>query len=229
MTADDLPTGARRFLEGVSSSDREQAASILARCPAVEIEGAAVGLGSELVAGRLLLVVEGFLISRATLEPGGRSIITCEAAPGDVLVAPSVEEAIFALETSRVVVIDADARGELLGIPALAERIVELLALSLAQKREAFATIALTRHGERVRRKLLQLGRRYGHVVPGGVRIDFPVSHALLAAMIGSSRETVTRAVDKLQRDGFVARRGSTYRLLVAPESVLEQPSELHT
>lgn len=227
--ADDLPAGARRFLEGVSSSDRQQAASILARCPAIEMEGAASGLGSEFVPGSLLLVAEGFLLSRTTLEPGGRSVITCEAAPGDVLVAPSLEEAVFALETSRVVVIDADARRGLLRIPGLAERIVDLLAVSLGQKREALATIALTRHAERVRRKLLQLGRRYGHVVPDGIRIDFPVSHALLAAMIGSSRETVTRAVDELQRAGFVARRGSTYRLLVAPESVLERPCGLHT
>jgi CRP-like cAMP-binding protein len=75
-----------------------------------------------------------------------------------------------------------------------------------------------------VSRKLLQLAASYGHVVRNGIRIDFPVSHALLAEMIGSSRETVTRAVDHLQRDGFVDRQGSTYRLLVAPESVFAQP-----
>jgi len=75
-----------------------------------------------------------------------------------------------------------------------------------------------------VSRKLLQLAANYGHVVRDGVRIDFPVSHALLAEMIGSSRETVTRAVDQLQRDGFVDRRGSTYRLLVSPESIFVQP-----
>ena len=73
-----------------------------------------------------------------------------------------------------------------------------------------------------MRRRLLQLGRSHGHVVRDGIRIDFPVSHALLAEMIGSSRETVTRAVDELQRAGFVARSGSTYRLLGSSESVFE-------
>jgi CRP-like cAMP-binding protein len=53
------------------------------------------------------------------------------------------------------------------------------------------------------------------------VRIDFPVSHVVLAEMIGSSRETVTRALDELQRTGFVERSGHTYRLLVSPECVL--------
>jgi CRP/FNR family transcriptional regulator len=72
-----------------------------------------------------------------------------------------------------------------------------------------------------VRRKLLQLGRAYGRVSREGVRIDFPVSHVVLAEMIGSSRETVTRALDELQRTGFVERSGHTYRLLVSPECVL--------
>src|SRR6266542_3772236 len=84
---------------------------------------------------------------------------------------------------------------------------------------EAIANFAPTRHLDRVRRKLLQLGRSYGHVVRDGIRIDFPVSHALLAEMIGSSRETVTRALEELRSLGFVARSGSTYRLLVPAEA----------
>src|SRR5262245_46160978 len=55
-----------------------------------------------------------------------------------------------------------------------------------------------------VRRKLLHLAESYGRVVGDGIRIDFPVSHTLLADMIGSSRETVTRALYELQRRGFV-------------------------
>jgi CRP-like cAMP-binding protein len=39
--------------------------------------------------------------------------------------------------------------------------------------------------------------------------------------MVGSSRETVTRALDELHRDGFVVRTGSTYRLLVSATVVL--------
>jgi CRP-like cAMP-binding protein len=42
----------------------------------------------------------------------------------------------------------------------------------------------------------------------------------LIADMVGCARETVTRAVDELRREGFVARRGSSYQLLVAPETL---------
>ena len=139
-----------------------------------------------------------------------------------LLLAPLPEEVLVALGSSRLTVIDGDARAQLLTIPAVAARVVEQLVVALERKQEATGNFAPTHHIERVRRKLLQLGRSYGHVVRDGIRIDFPVSHALLAEMIGSSRETVTRAVDELQRAGFVARRGSIYRLLVPPENVVE-------
>jgi DNA-binding transcriptional regulator YhcF (GntR family) len=38
--------------------------------------------------------------------------------------------------------------------------------------------------------------------------------------MVGCARETVTRAFDELQREGFVARCGSSYQLLVSPETL---------
>jgi CRP-like cAMP-binding protein len=220
--ADDLASGVRRFLHGISSPDREQACSLLAACPTVGLEGAAPGFAAAFPAAALLLVVDGFVVLRATLADGGRSVVTCVGGAGEVLLPPSAEEELCALGDARVCVIDVDARARLLQAPALAGRIVEQLAISLAREQEATAHFASIRHVERVRRKLLQLARSYGHVVADGVRIDFPISHALLGEMIGSSRETVTRAVDELQRAGFVARRGSTYRLLVSPESVSE-------
>jgi len=57
-------------------------------------------------------------------------------------------------------------------------------------------------------------------VVAGGVRLDFPVTHELLGEMIGSARETVSRALDRLESTGFVVREGRSYRLQVNPETI---------
>jgi DNA-binding IclR family transcriptional regulator len=38
--------------------------------------------------------------------------------------------------------------------------------------------------------------------------------------MVASARETVTRALDELQRSGFLARDGHSYRLLISPEAL---------
>lgn len=127
---------------------------------------------------------------------------------------------LFGLGAARLTVIPPEALARLLTVPEAARIFVEQLAATLAEKQEAIGNFANTRHIDRVRRKLIQLGRRYGRVGRDGIRIDFPVSHTVLAEMVGSSRETVTRAVDGLQRTGFVARRGHTYRLLVPPEYV---------
>ncbi len=125
------------------------------------------------------------------------------------------------LVESRLTVLSPLATGELMSLPGAAQTLVEQLAASLGEKQENLSNFASARHIVRVRRKLLQLARSYRRVARDGVRIDFPISHSLLAEMIGSSRETVTRALDELQRTGFVARSGHRYRLLVSPESIV--------
>src|SRR5919108_483840 len=86
--------------------------------------------------------------------------------------------------------------------------------------RERQATIghfASVRHVERVREKLLQLARTHGKVVPGGVRLDLPLTHELVGEMVGSARETVTWAFAQLAREGFARREGRAYRLPASP------------
>jgi len=210
-----------RLLEGLPPSDQERAARLLAGSPAIEIDGGVPYFPRTFADAALLVVEDGFVVLRATFPPLARSVVTFDAGPGAIFLPPGSDEVLCGLGKSRATAISAAARDQLLAVPVVAQRIVEQLSLALGQRQESIANFAPPRHIERVRRKLLQLGRGYGRVVRDGIRIDFPISHALLAEMIGSSRETVTRALDELQRTGFVARVGSTYRLLVPPQAVL--------
>ena len=214
------PRPPSRLLDGLQSPDRERADAILARSPTIDLDRRAPRYPPAFAGAALLVVEEGFVVVRATFPADARSVVTVEAGPGAVLLPPTGDEVLVALGPARVTVVSADARDQLLASPALARRVVDQLAAGLAQRQEALANFAPTRHADRVRRKLLQLARGYGHVVRDGIRIDVPLNHALLAEMIGSSRETVTRALDELQREGFVLRDGSTYRLHVSAESL---------
>ena len=107
-----------------------------------------------------------------------------------------------ALVEARLTALSPLATAGLMALPGAARTLVEQLTASLGEKQENLSNFASARHIVRVRRKLLQLARNYGRVARDGVRIDFPVSHSLLAEMVGSSRETVTRAIDELQRTG---------------------------
>jgi Crp-like helix-turn-helix domain len=210
-----------RLLDGLPPSELERAVEILASCASVEVDAGAPYFPASFSNVALLVVEEGFVIVR-TAPRVSRSIITCEAGAGAVLLPPAAEETLYGLVASRLTAIPFDERDRLLELPGVAQALLEQLTATLSQKQEAIGNFADTRHVERVRRKLLQLARNHGRVGPDGIRIDFPVSHTLLAEMIGSSRETVTRAVDELQRDGFVARRGHSYRLLVSPDACAE-------
>ena len=191
--------------------------AILAGCPVVEVAAGEPHFHASFHGAKLLAVEQGFVVVRSTPDGLARSIVTCETGPGGLLLPPTEDEVLFALVPSRLIEVDGNARDGLLATPETAGFLLETIERTLSRKQEALGNFAHPRHIERVRRKLLQLAESYGHVVKGGIRIDFPVSHALLADMIGSSRETVTRALDELQQTGFVARHGHTYRLLVAP------------
>jgi hypothetical protein len=207
-------------MEHASRSDG--IAEILPGCPVFDVAAGEPHFEASFPDAVLLAVEQGFVVLRSTPPGLARSIVTCDVGAGGILLPPAPEEALFGLVSSRLIGITADARDRLLRAPGAADALLEQLAQTLAQKQSALGNFAHTRHIERVRRKLLQLAETYGHVAPDGIRIDFPVSHTLLAEMIGSSRETVTRSLDELQRTGFVVRCGHTYRLLVAPERVLE-------
>jgi hypothetical protein len=61
----------------------------------------------------------------------------------------------------------------------------------------------------------------HGKVRPNGIEIEVPLTHQLLARLIGSARETVTTTLRAFEREGLLERADGVYRLLVAP-SMLE-------
>jgi len=209
------------LVDTIPASESGRVEALLTGCPTIEIAAGEAYFRNSFDSAPLLVVERGFVVLRASFEQSSRSIVTCEAGPGRIILPPAEEEILSGLVESRLTALSPLVTGELMALPGAAQTLVEQLAASLGEKQENLSNFASARHIVRVRRKLLQLARSYGRVARDGVRIDFPVSHSLLAEMVGSSRETVTRAFDELQRTGFVARSGHSYRLLVSPESIV--------
>ena len=211
----------RSLVDTIPAAESGRVEALLAVCPTIEIAAGEAYFRNSFDAAPLLVVERGFVVLRASFEQSSRSIVTCEAGPGRIILPPTKEEILSGLVESRLTALSSLVTGELMALPGAAKTLVEQLTASLGEKQENLSNFASARHIVRVRRKLLQLARSYGRVARDGVRIDFPISHSLLAEMVGSSRETVTRAFDELQRTGFVARSGHSYRLLVSPESIV--------
>ena len=214
----DAPT---RAGERNASTSGEDVGEVIRGSPALTLAPGEVRPAWSLPSAALLGVEDGFVAVRRTAPPARRSVIVDDAAAGGVLLAPTPDEELVGLAPSRVRIVSPAALDRLLSGSAGAHVIWDALASALRRREELIASLSNARHVERVREKLLRLACEFGKVDGRGVRIDLPLTHELLAEMVCSARETVTRAVDELEREGFVKREAGGYRLSVDPQRLV--------
>ena len=102
--------------------------------------------------------------------------------------------------------------------PTLARRVVEGLLSQLFEAREQITIMATGSVRDRLIHLLGQLVQKYGVGTGKRVRIGNRFTHEELAHMIGASRETVTKMLSLLAREGVIAREGKN--LLVSPSKL---------
>jgi CRP-like cAMP-binding protein len=152
--------------------------------------------------------------------PLSRRIVMATGHRGTLFVPPGPGERLEALTPSRITIVSADSLRVLLALPSVAERLIDAFAEALRERHETIRICAYVHHSERVLERLLQLARTYGRAVPGGVRVDFPLTHQLMADMVGSARETVSLALSDLARAGFLQRQHHRYVLRIGPHEL---------
>jgi CRP-like cAMP-binding protein len=190
---------------------------LVAGCPTLELDAGSELRGGDLNGASLLAVDEGLIILRSTVSGSTRRTITCHAGAGALILPPQDSEALAALTDAKLAKISREMRDHLLEVPEAARMLLDELAETLRQKHATIASMSQLHRADRIRDKLLELARLHGRVGRDEIRLDFPLTHELLGEMTGLARETVTRALDELQREGFIVRRGRTYSLHVPP------------
>lgn len=205
----------------VARSLEQPAGSELWRlCPAVMLPSGSRRAAADLPAARLFVVDEGVVLVRSLGGAGERSMIVARCGPGSIMPVPEANEYLQALTDAWMTAVPQAVWRRFLAVPEVVERLVAGLEETLLRQREASRALAAVRNTDRVRRQLLELAREHGRVCRDGIRIDLPLTHDLISDMVGCARETVTRAFDDLQREGFVERRGTSYQLRVPPEAL---------
>jgi CRP/FNR family transcriptional regulator, nitrogen oxide reductase regulator len=189
-------------------------------CPAVVLPAGPRRTAADLPAARMLVVEEGVVLLRAAGSPGRRSMIMARCSAGAILPPPGPGDFLQALTDGWLTAVGPDAWGRFLESPAIAERLLAGLEETVQRQRDAARALAGVRHVDRVRKQLLDLAAEHGRVCRDGVLLDLPLTHDLIADMVGCARETVTRSFEELQRAGFLRRRGRFYQILVAPEAL---------
>jgi len=206
---------------GCGSLEREGAGRVGSRVVlrALATRGSSLG-ADRLETVSLLLIEDGFVLVSASDRGSARRIVVSLAGPGCVLLPPSAQERLEALSDARLTLVSANSNRLVLEIPAAALAIAEGLRGGLRDCRESLAQFASHRHADRVQRKLIQLAHTCGKVGNEGLLVDLPLTHELLAEMVGSTRETVTRALTQLAQEGILQHERGRYRIAVSPESI---------
>lgn len=168
------------------------------------------------------LVLDGALLRDATV---GRTQFAELTGPGDVLrpweeepglgarAGAQPEAAWTALERTRLAVLDKRVAAVASKWPAVGAAIVDR---TLRRSRSLALQVAMC-HLRRVRERLLllfwMLAERWGRVRPDGVIVPLPVTHKILARVVGAHRPSVTLALQRLEAEGRLTREDSGWLL----------------
>lgn len=189
-------------------------------CPAITIPAGACRPANLLPSARVFVVEDGIVLLRLVGGDGCRSLVAGRYTDGAVFAAPGAGEILQGLTDAWLTAIPQAVWTRLLHAPRAAERLVGGLEAAQRAQRQGVHALAGIRHVDRVRTQLLELAREHGRVCRDGVKLDLPLTHDLIADMVGCARETVTRSMEELERAGFIAKRGRFYQLLVPPEAI---------
>lgn len=139
----------------------------------------------------------------------GKDVTVAVLGPGDMF----GEETLFdrvARTTHAVVVEDAllcTARAEdlfalLSNDPSLALNVARVLSERLDDARSTMEDLAYARVGDRIEHLYRKLALEHGVACAGGTRVELRLTHADIASLVGSTRETVSVEIAKLVEAG---------------------------
>ena len=98
--------------------------------------------------------------------------------------------------------------------PDISLKLAALLSLEVSHREELHQCLLPRTTEARLARLLPILARRFGEPVGGKTVICLRVTHYDLAAMVASTRESVTAAVGALRRQGILEKRAGTVTIL---------------
>ena len=127
---------------------------------------------------------------------------------------------VVAVDDAVMLVLERDAFvAHLAGSPETALRMLRMMADKLRRANEIINNLALHDVASRLTRTLVTLGRETGEPREDGILIKRRPTQQDLANMVGTCRETVSRALSSMARRGLVISRG---RSLLLSRALLE-------
>jgi len=158
--------------------------------------------------------VKSGLVKLVTESHGRRATLLHILKPGDVFgeLLLAEESRPFTAVAATDATVDAISRANFLRLlatrPAVSLSFIRVLSRRLVAVERAVADFGHTWSYHRLAKVLLRLANDHGLPADAGTRIPLALTHAELANMIGTTRETVTTQLIRFKRLGLLAREG---------------------
>jgi CRP/FNR family cyclic AMP-dependent transcriptional regulator len=157
----------------------------------------------------MYLVLSG-KVKVAKAGTGGRETILAIHRAGDffgemsLLDGKTAPATVSAMEDAKIISVSgSDFHKYLMHNEKVMLQIINVLCARLRQVWQTQSMSSSTAEA-RIRNGILQLARRHGIRDARGTIIDLKITHEELAEMVGTSRETVTRVLARLRKEGII-------------------------
>lgn len=187
----------------------------------------AVVLSREEPGSALFLLAKG-KVKVVLYGPSGREVILSMLKDGDFFGEMSLLDgqprsaSVVAVSDSEVLMLDRNDFVRFIETrPSVSLSILGEMSRRLREADQKIGSLALLDVYGRVARALLDLARKEGEKTEAGVVVKERPTHQQLAGMVGTSRETVSRVMSELQKQGYLRTQGK--RLILTQGEALEE------
>ncbi len=178
-------------------------------------------------AANLVYLVKRGMVRLTRRTSDGKDILVAILGPGSIfgeeVVFSKVERTTIAVCTTESLLCMARAEhvyGLLTRFPQLAVNVAKYLHEQRDNALAIVEDLAYLTVPQRLLRQLNRLALEYGKAVTGGVLLDIRLTHADLAALIGTTRETISVQLAQLAVEGFIRTEGRSIIVLKMAETV---------
>ncbi|KFI52119.1 Crp/Fnr family transcriptional regulator [Bifidobacterium biavatii] len=122
---------------------------------------------------------------------------------------PRTASAVAMTDNTRVVWLERDALfGWLDKHPRVAINMLQVMAARMRSNNEHISDLVFMDVPARLAKTLLNLGSRFGEPMEDGLLVPHDLTQEEMAQLVGSSRETVNKALTDFSNRGWIARKG---------------------
>jgi CRP/FNR family transcriptional regulator, cyclic AMP receptor protein len=165
---------------------------------------------------RLYIVLSG-KVKIGRYSPDGRESLVCVLGPADMFgelsafdPGPRTSYAAAVTQVRAVSIHRETLRAWIAKCPVIAEHLLAVMARRLRHTSSDFTDRRFTDVPGLVAKQLLHLGQRFGAQERGALRITHDLTQEEIAGLIGTSRETVNKALAVFTRRGWIRVEGKT-------------------